>query len=102
MESDYSGPMNIGNPTEYAVLRFAWLIQELTRTDSPIVFGTLPADDPIQRRPDISLAKSVLGWEPRVSVVVGLERTIAYFRDELAHDRSSRREAEPKLAQLAG
>ena len=83
MESDYSGPMNIGNPTEYTVIQFARLIQELTHTDSPIVFGPLPGDDPMRRRPDISLAKAILGWEPRVPVVVGLERTIAYFRNVL-------------------
>ena len=62
----------------------------------------VPADDLTQRRPDISLAKAVLNWEPRVPVVVGLERTIAYFRDEQSWASSSRREAEPKLAQLAG
>jgi nucleoside-diphosphate-sugar epimerase len=101
MESDYSGPMNIGNPTEYTVIQFAWLIQELTHTDSPIVFGPLPGDDPMRRRPDISLAKAVLGWEPRVPVVVGLERTIAYFRDELINDRSARREAKLMLSQMA-
>jgi nucleoside-diphosphate-sugar epimerase len=101
MESDYSGPMNIGNPTEYTVIQFAWLIQKLTHTDSPIVFETLPGDDPRRRRPDISLAKAVLGWEPRVPVVVGLERTIAYFRDELTNDRSARHEAKLMLSQMA-
>jgi nucleoside-diphosphate-sugar epimerase len=101
MESDYSGPMNIGNPTEYTVIQFARLIQKLTHTDSPIVFETLPGDDPRRRRPDISLAKAVLGWEPRVPVVVGLERTIAYFRDELTNDRSARHEAKLMLSQMA-
>jgi nucleoside-diphosphate-sugar epimerase len=101
MESDYSGPMNIGNPTEYTVIQFAWLIQKLTHTDSPIVFETLPGDDPRRRRPDISLAKAVLGWEPRVPVVVGLERTIAYFRDELTNDRSARHKAKLMLSQMA-
>jgi len=101
MESDYSGPMNIGNPTEYTVIQFARLIQKLTHTDSSIVFETLPGDDPRRRRPDISLAKAVLGWEPRVPVVVGLERTIAYFRDELTNDRSARHEAKLMLSQMA-
>jgi nucleoside-diphosphate-sugar epimerase len=69
--------------------------------DSPIVFGPLPGDDPMRRRPDISLAKAVLGWEPGVPVVVGLERTIAYFRDELTNDRSERQQAKLMLSQMA-
>jgi nucleoside-diphosphate-sugar epimerase len=83
MESDHCGPVNIGNPTEYTVLQFARLVRDMTGAASPIEFQPLPGDDPKQRRPDISLAKGVLGWEPKVTVTVGLERTIAYFRDEL-------------------
>src|SRR5688572_33282444 len=101
MESDHSGPVNIGNPTEYTVLQFARLIQELTQTDSPIEFRPLPVDDPKRRRPDICQAKTLLGWEPRVPLAVGLARTIAYFRDELAVDRPAPREAELLVAQAA-
>ena len=83
MESDFPGPVNIGNPTEYTVLQLARLVQELTDTVSPIEFRSLPQDDPRQRRPDITLAQSVLDWQPTVPVSVGLARTIAFFRDEL-------------------
>ncbi len=89
MESDVRGPVNIGNPSEYTVLELARLVQELTDTDSPIEFRPLPSDDPKLRRPDISLAKAVLGWEPVVPVAVGLERTIAHFRAELASTQSA-------------
>lgn len=84
MESSYAEPVNIGNPTELTVLAFAKMIQRLTDTRSQIVFCPLPVDDPKQRRPGISLAKEVLGWEPRIPVEVGLARTIAAFRAELA------------------
>ena len=84
MGSDFRGPVNIGNPTEYTVLQLARLVQELTDTDSPIEFRPLPSDDPRRRRPDISLAKAILGWEPAVPVTVGLQRTVAHFREALA------------------
>jgi dTDP-glucose 4,6-dehydratase len=84
MESDFRGPVNIGNPTEYTVLRLAHLVRELTDTGSPIEFRPLPSDDPRQRQPDISLAKAVLDWEPAVPVIEGLGRTIAFFRQELS------------------
>jgi UDP-glucuronate decarboxylase len=83
MESAHCGPVNIGNPSEYTILQFAQLIRELTATAAPIEFLPLPADDPKQRRPDITLAQTVLGWEPRVSVRAGLAATIAYFKEEL-------------------
>jgi nucleoside-diphosphate-sugar epimerase len=86
VESAHCGPVNIGNPSEYTILQLAQLIRELTGTAAPIEFLPLPADDPKQRRPDIALAQSVLGWEPRVSVRAGLEATIAYFQDELGAD----------------
>jgi nucleoside-diphosphate-sugar epimerase len=72
--------MNLGNPEEYTVLELALLIRELTESSSAIVFEALPADDPKQRRPDITLAHRELGWQPTVSVRDGLQRTIAYYR----------------------
>lgn len=81
MEVDYPYPVNLGNPEEYRVLDLAHLVKELTGSPSSIVFRPLPEDDPKQRRPDITLARRLLGWEPRVPVREGLERTIAYFRE---------------------
>jgi dTDP-glucose 4,6-dehydratase len=75
-----SQPMNIGNPVEYTVRQLAELVVELTGTTAPIVARPLPEDDPKVRQPDISRARAVLGWEPRVHVREGLERTIGYFR----------------------
>ncbi|MCC6729614.1 MAG: SDR family oxidoreductase [Chthonomonadales bacterium] len=84
MRSDHTGPMNIGNPTERTMLEFARLIKELTGSASEIVFEPLPqSDDPKQRKPDISLAREALGWEPVVPIEDGLRRTIAYFRSRL-------------------
>jgi len=80
---DYPYPVNLGNPEEYRVLDLALLVKELTGSPSPIVFQPLPEDDPKQRRPDITLAKELLGWEPRVPVREGLLRTIGYFREVL-------------------
>lgn len=78
-QSDYHLPVNIGNPTELTVLQFAEEILKLTGSKSKITFKPLPVDDPRQRRPDISLAKRVLGWEPRVPLSEGLKKTIEYF-----------------------
>jgi nucleoside-diphosphate-sugar epimerase len=83
MESTHCGPVNIGNPSEYTILQLAQLIQELTASAAPIEFLPLPGDDPKQRRPDITLARTLLGWEPQVSVTMGLGSTIAYFKEQL-------------------
>ena len=83
-ESSYVGPMNIGNPDEYTVAQFADLVLELTGSSSTIEYRPLPQDDPMQRRPDITLARTVLGWEPKVDVREGLTRTIDWFRWYLA------------------
>jgi UDP-glucuronate decarboxylase len=80
MGSRLRGPMNFGNPEEYTMLQLANLIRTLTESASEIIFVPLPVDDPRQRRPDISRAKELLGWEPKVPVREGLLRTIAYFR----------------------
>jgi dTDP-glucose 4,6-dehydratase len=84
LDSDYDQPMNIGNPGEFTMRQLAELVVELTGSSSPIVTVPLPPEregDPAQRRPDISLASSVLGWQPTVSLREGLTRMIAYFRD---------------------
>ncbi len=78
MKGDHN-PTNIGNPDEYTVKQLAELVVELTGTKSPIVYEPLPADDPKVRKPDISRARSMLGWEPSVKVRDGLARTIEYF-----------------------
>jgi nucleoside-diphosphate-sugar epimerase len=83
MESACPDPINIGNPAEHTVLQLARLVRALADSASPIEYRRLPGDDPRQRRPDISRAKSSLGWEPRVPVTIGLARTITYFRKEL-------------------
>jgi dTDP-glucose 4,6-dehydratase len=86
LDSDYVGPVNIGNPTEYTVNDFAQMAREVTGNLSEIVHEPLPVDDPLQRRPDISLAKKILGWEPTVDLRTGLERTTEYFRTVLQAD----------------
>ena len=79
LQSDYKDPLNLGNPTEMTVLKFAETIQRLTSTKAPIVHRPLPVDDPRQRRPDIALAKKILGWEPKVGLEEGLKSTVTYF-----------------------
>jgi dTDP-glucose 4,6-dehydratase len=78
--SDVNDPVNVGNPAEMTVLDFARKIVELTGSRSDIVFERLPVDDPKVRQPDITRAKQLLGWEPRVSLDEGLKRTIEYFK----------------------
>jgi len=80
LESDHVGPMNIGNPGEFTMLELAELVLEVTGSASDLVFEPLPADDPKQRRPDISLAERVLGWHPRVDLREGLARTYDSYR----------------------
>lgn len=79
----FTGPVNIGNPEEYTILDLAKKIISITGSRSKIVYLPLPEDDPVQRRPDISLAVQVLGWRPKVSVDDGLRMTIEYFIKEL-------------------
>jgi dTDP-glucose 4,6-dehydratase len=80
LDSDVNTPVNIGNPEEYTILELAKLVLEITGSDSEIVFEPLPVDDPTQRRPDITLARERLGWEPQVPVRQALERTAEYFQ----------------------
>jgi dTDP-glucose 4,6-dehydratase len=79
LESDYVGPMNIGNPHEYTIRHLAETVIEVTGSSSELIFEPLPVDDPAQRRPDISLAREVLGWDPEVELADGLARTAAWF-----------------------
>jgi UDP-glucuronate decarboxylase len=78
---DFSGPVNIGNPNEFSILELAEKVIELTGSTSQLIFKPLPEDDPMQRQPDIDLARAKLGWEPKIQLQEGLTRTIAYFRD---------------------
>jgi UDP-glucuronate decarboxylase len=81
-EPGFPGPVNMGNPVEFTIRQLAEKVLELTGSKSNLVFRPLPADDPMQRKPDITLAREKLGWEPAVQLEQGLVRTIAYF-DEL-------------------
>jgi UDP-glucuronate decarboxylase len=76
---DVTGPINIGNPVEFTILELARLVIELTASKSKLNFEPLPSDDPRQRRPDISRAMALLGWEPKTQLREGLAKTIAYF-----------------------
>ena len=78
---DFTGPINLGNPEEFTILELARKVIANTGSRSEIVFKPLPSDDPMQRQPDISLAKQMLQWEPVVALNEGLRRTISYFRD---------------------
>ena len=81
MEGSFIGPVNLGNPSERTILDFAKLIIELTNSKSNIIYKPLPSDDPTQRKPDITLAKEKLGWEPKVNIEEGLLKTIEYFKE---------------------
>jgi dTDP-glucose 4,6-dehydratase len=90
----YGEPVNVGNPAEMTILDFARTILEVTGGGSEIVYEPLPEDDPKVRQPDIAVARRELGWEPRVGLREGLERTVDYFRDELAARRGTAAAAE--------
>jgi dTDP-glucose 4,6-dehydratase len=83
MMSDYALPVNIGNPRELTMVQFAQEIIKATKSRSKMVFKPLPQDDPKQRRPDITKARTLLKWEPQVALAEGLEKTIAHFRDKV-------------------
>jgi len=83
-QKEITGPINLGNPDERSIKEIAQLIIDLTGSSSEIIHKPLPADDPVRRRPDITLAKTELSWEPQVSLEAGLTKTIEYFRP-LAH-----------------
>ena len=80
---DFTGPVNLGNPSEFTILELAEKIINLTKSSSKIIHKPLPLDDPTQRCPDISLAKEKLGWSPKIELEEGLSKTIAYFTEKL-------------------
>lgn len=80
--SDACGPINIGNPVEFTVLELAQMVKQITATSSTIEYLDLPADDPMQRCPEIALARSVLNWEPRIGLEDGLRQTIQWFKEQ--------------------
>jgi UDP-glucuronate decarboxylase len=98
---EFVGPVNLGNPEEFTMLELARLVLDMTGSRSEIVFKPLPSDDPQRRRPDISLAQSVLNWNPSVPLRAGLTRTIDYFDRMLAPRPVSRIGASARLAQLS-
>jgi UDP-glucuronate decarboxylase len=85
---EFTGPVNIGNPHEFTIVELARKVISLTGSASELVFKPLPSDDPLQRKPDIALAKAALGWRPTIQLEEGLKKTIAYFRSlQQASDR---------------
>ncbi|CAH1904273.1 NAD-dependent epimerase/dehydratase family protein [Candidatus Nitrotoga sp. HW29] len=81
---EFTGPVNIGNPSEISIMALAQIVIELTGSKSKLVFKPLPRDDPKQRQPDIDLAKSRLDWHPSVDLINGLKKTIAYFKIQIS------------------
>ncbi len=84
LEGPVDTPINLGNPSEFSVLELAQKVIEVTNSSSQVVFEPLPQDDPRQRKPDITLAKSVLGWQPQIELEMGIKLTADYFSRELA------------------
>jgi len=84
---EVTGPINIGNPTEFTIRELAELVIDITGSKSKLVFRPLPSDDPKQRQPDISLAEATFGWRPKIALREGLVKTIAYF-DQLIADKA--------------
>jgi UDP-glucuronate decarboxylase len=81
---EFTGPMNLGNPGEFTILQLAETVIRMTGSASRIIHEPLPQDDPMQRQPDITLARKAIGWEPQVQLEAGLVKTIEYFRDVLS------------------
>jgi nucleoside-diphosphate-sugar epimerase len=88
LDSDWIGPMNIGNPNEFTILELAEVVLEVTGSSSEIVFEDLPVDDPTRRRPDITLATRELGWRPEVDLREGLALTYDWYRGERDRGRT--------------
>jgi UDP-glucuronate decarboxylase len=78
--ADFSGPVNLGNPREFTILELAEMVIGMTDSRAKIIFNPLPPDDPVQRKPDIGMAQKTLGWQPKIPLEEGIEKTIAYFR----------------------
>jgi UDP-glucuronate decarboxylase len=88
MNGEHTGPINIGNPGEYTILELAQTIQKMVNPDAELIFKPLPQDDPKQRQPDITKAKTLLGWEPKIPLQEGLKLTIEDFRDRYKQNKS--------------
>lgn len=84
MNGEHTGPINLGNPGEYTILQLAQAVQQMVNPDAEIIFKPLPQDDPRRRQPDITKARTFLGWEPTIPLADGLKLTIEDFRDRLA------------------
>jgi UDP-glucuronate decarboxylase len=84
-DDDFTGPVNTGNPGEFTIKELAEKVVSMIGSKSQLEYKPLPQDDPTQRRPDITLAKEKLGWDPKIRLEEGLVKTIAYFRELLAH-----------------
>ena len=84
----FIGPVNLGNPSERTILDFANTIIEMTNSKSKIIYKELPSDDPMQRRPDLTVAKRELNWLPTTDIKIGLEKTIKYFEDKIRYKKS--------------
>jgi UDP-glucuronate decarboxylase len=97
-DKSVAGPINIGNPHEFTIKQLAELVIELTGSRSKMVFEPLPPDDPKQRKPDIALAESVLGWKPSIALRDGLQRTVDYFRSVVAGASAAGKQSRPVLA----
>src|SRR5262249_39675213 len=98
---DFTGPVNLGNPEERAIIELAEIVIELTGSRSQIVRAKLPADDPSRRCPDIGLACEALDWTPRVPLREGLERTIAYFEERLSGRSGAARHRSDALVRIS-
>lgn len=96
IESDEEGPINLGNPTEFTMLELAEMVKELTGSTSEINHLPMPGDDPKQRQPVIKLAKEKLGWEPKVALREGLQKTIPYFADYIKTKGEPAESGQPK------
>jgi UDP-glucuronate decarboxylase len=84
LEGPVDTPINLGNPGEFSMLELAEKVIRITKSTSTIVFEPLPQDDPRQRKPDIALANTILGWKPEIALETGIELTAKYFAKELA------------------
>ena len=90
---EVTGPVNLGNPGEFTILELAEMVINLTNSPSSIAYASLPADDPVQRRPDITRARELLGWQPRIPLEEGLQRMIPYFEQRLRRNIALQRSA---------
>ena len=87
MNSSYSKPVNLGNPDEFTVKDLAKILIKKVNPDGKLIYKNLPEDDPLRRKPDIKVAKSVLNWEPSITLSEGLDKTVKYFKDYLKNEK---------------